>query len=71
MSKEHMLLGVKEVFLITSTKEKESLMQKVENLLETGSKIFINNFEILYCTELIISKIGLVGIPALLFAKHI
>ena len=65
MSKEHILLGIKAFVLITSTKEKDSFMQKGEDLLETDSRILINSFEILYCTELLIYKTGLVGIPAL------
>ena len=39
----------------------ETLTQKLENFLETGLKIGIKNFAILYWEEFIISNMGLNG----------
>ena len=39
MSKEHILFGIKTFFLMTSSNEKDSFMQKMENLIESGLSI--------------------------------
>ena len=67
MSKEHILSGVTILFLMTSTNEKESLMQKVEKNFRDWFQDFIKNFEILNCADFFMYKMGLVGIPVLCY----
>ena len=61
ISKEHIWSEEDGLLRRFSTKLKESFTQKFENFLETGLKIGIKNFAILYWEEFIISNMGLNG----------